>query len=238
MNMTYFITESITQEANVVKSNANKAIFWMAVQDADTQNRNKRIYPFNVLNGAINNCMTYVRNRCFYGELDHPIPTSDDQFNEVRQTTVLLKESSHIITDFQWKGKVLFGKFETLSNTPGKEALALVRDRTRIGTSMRGLAELERSPQGISYVKDPLHIISFDLVSHPSHQTAVIDEKDVKFESIVSDRKKKEMVFESNITERADNQLVCTEDGKCFLADYLDKLIEQKTVDFIKENWS
>lgn len=236
--MTYFITESIIQEANVVKSNASKAIFWMAVQDADSKNENKRIYPFEVLNKAVNNVMSYVRNRCFYGELDHPVPTNDDQFNEVRQTTVLLKESSHIITDFKWKGKVLYGKFETLSNTPGKELLALVKDRTRIGTSMRGLAELERTPQGVSYVKDPLYLVSYDCVSKPSHSNAVVDEKSINFENIIQDKSKREVIFESSINERADNQLVCTEDGRCFLADYLDKLIEQKTINFIKEKWS
>lgn len=236
--MAYFITESIIQEANVVKKNASKAIFWMAVQDADTKNENKRIYPYNVLNKAINNCMHLVRNRCFYGELDHPVPTSDDQFNETRQTTVLLKESSHIITDFQWKGKVLFGKFETLSNTYGKELLAILQDRARIGTSMRGLAELERTPSGVSYVKDPLVIITYDIVSKPSHTAAVTDEKAINFENIMNDRAKKEMIFESEMSEKADGQLICTEDGKCFLADYLDKLIEQKTVEFIKEKWS
>lgn len=234
--MTYFLSEqSIIQEANVVKENAKKAIFWMAIQDADNKNQNKRIYPYDVLNKAINNCMDMVNNRCFYGEYDHPVPQGNSSFDEVRQTTVLLEKTSHIITDFQWKDKVLFGKFETLSTKFGKELLGLLKDQTRIGTSMRGLAELERKDDA-SIVQDPLILITYDIVSRPSHLTATVDEKQVNFENVLQDDSRKELLFEHNLKEK-NNQILCDKDGTCYLADYIDKLIEQKTVEFVKENW-
>lgn len=235
--MTYFLTEQIVQEAKMVKENASKATFWMAIQDADSQNQNKRIYPSDVLNKAINNCMELVNNRCFYGEFDHPVPTGESTFDEVRQTTVLLEKASHIITDFQWKGKVLYGKFETLSTNFGKELLALLKDRTRLGTSMRGLAELQRR-DGVAYVQHPLVIICYDIVSKPSHMKATVDEKEVNFENVLQDDKRKELLFEHNMEKRANGQVICTKDGVCYMADYIDKLIEKKTIEFIKEKWS
>ena len=46
------------------------------------------------------------------GELDHPI--SD---NPIRQTTVLYKETSHIITEYGWEGNLLKGVVETTPYT-------------------------------------------------------------------------------------------------------------------------
>ena len=235
--MTYFLNEqTIIQEANVVKENAVKAIFWMAIQDADGQNSNKRVYPFDVLNKAVSNCMDMVNNRCYFGEYDHPVPQGNSSFDEVRQTTVLLEKSSHIITDFQWRNKVLYGKFETLSNFYGKELLSLLKDQTRLGTSMRGLAELERKGD-IAYVQDPLIIVTYDVISKPSHAIATIDEKEVNFENVLQNDSRKELLFEHNLKKKND-QMLCDKDGTCFLADYVDKMIEQKTVEFVKENWS
>ncbi|MCF7927442.1 MAG: hypothetical protein K9L74_07730 [Candidatus Izimaplasma sp.] len=233
--MTYFLSEqSIIQEADVVYEKPQKSVFRMAVQSADDENKNKRIYPYSTLNEAIKNCMPQVKSRSFYGETDHPIPSGNSDFDEIRQTTVLLKESSHIITDFEWRGKILWAQFETLSNRHGKDLVCLLRDRTRIGSSMRGLAELERK-NGMSVVQSPLIIITYDVVSSPSHQIARVDEREVTFESLTK-MNSKYIVNESmsGIREK-DSGLICTSDGVCYLPNYFDRLVETNIINFAKK---
>jgi hypothetical protein len=86
---------------------------------------------------------------------------------------------------------------------------------------MRGLAELERTARG-NYVKSPLTIISYDIVSRPSHSKAVIDERQVRFEDI------------RLLRENAHNNLICIGE-KCYLANHFDKLVQEGTIKFFKK---
>ena len=214
--MSYFLMEhcSILQEAEVAKNNSSKCVFRLAIQDADTINQNKRYYPRGVLEEGIRNCEPKINNRSFLGELDHPIPTG--RFDEVRQTTVLLSEVSHVIRDYEWRGNVLWAEFETLGTPKGQIAHNLIKERIGLGTSMRGMAELDRQPR-YNLVKGPLYIVTYDLVSNPSHKVAKVDEQQVRFE----------MVQESA------SKMVCI-NGQCYLPDYFDKLVETKVVNFMK----
>lgn len=215
--MSYFLMEQgILQEAEIVNTkDASKAIFRLAIQDADSINQNKRLYPRSVLEEGIRNCQTRIRGRAFLGEMDHPLPTGN--FDEVRQTTVMLSEVSHLVRDTEWRGNILFAEFETLNTPKGVIALNLIKDRIGLGTSMRGLAELERKPD-YNLVKGPLYIVTYDLVSNPSHQIAKVDAQHVRFESI---------------TENT-NGLVCV-NGQCYLPDYFDKIVETRMIKFFKK---
>jgi hypothetical protein len=230
--MTYFLSEqSILQEADVVHNKHSKCIFRMAVQSADDENKNKRIYPYSVLNESIRESLPSVKARSFYGELDHPIPSGNSDFDEIRQTTVLLKEASHIITDFEWRGKILWAQFETLSKGYGLNLFGLLQDRTTIGCSMRGLAELQRK-DGKAIVQSPLVIITYDIVSSPSHNIATVNEREVTFESMFYNNSN--VLCESNIKEN-NNGLICTKKGVCYLPNYFDKLVEKNIINFTKK---
>jgi hypothetical protein len=161
-----------------------------------------------------------MKRRAFYSELDHPIPSGNHQIDGIRQTTVSLKEVSHIVRGYDFKGNLLFGEMETTSTPNGNILLGLLRDKTGVGFSMRGLAELERQSE-CNVVKSPLTIIAFDAVSMPSHRSAVVDFNEMKFEH--------EVLFESP------SGLVCV-NGQCFLPDYFDKLVETKMIQFF-ERW-
>jgi hypothetical protein len=217
-----FILESaqpILQEAEIIKSDPAKAIFRMVLQTADEINQNKRIYPRAVLEEAMTDCDSRMKRRAFFGELDHPFPLGNDTFDGIRQTTVSLECISHIIRDYQFKGNKLVGELETSTTPKGKILLALLKDKTGIGMSMRGLAELERK-ENYNKVLGPLTIIAFDAVSMPSHQAAIVDFNEMQFESTL-------------ITESCG--LVCY-NGKCFLPEYFDKLVENKVITFF-EKW-
>ncbi len=214
------IEQSIFSEANIVKQTPSRAIFRCPIQTSDEVNQNKRLYPSSVLGEGMKSCESRMTRRAFYSELDHPLPTGNDQIDGVRQTTVALSNSSHIIRDYDFKGNVLVGEMETLSTDAGRQLFALLNDKTGVGFSMRGLAELERL-QDHNVVKSPLTIIAFDAVSMPSHRSAVVDFNEMKFEQKV--------LFEST------SGLVCM-GGRCFLPEYFDKLVETKMIQFF-DRW-
>lgn len=209
---------ALFQEAKVIKQGLGKAIFRCTVQTADDLNKNKRMYPHSVLSEAMITCKPRMKNRAFLSELDHPFPQGNQTFDQIRQTTVSLKEVSHLIRDYDWKGNHLVAEMETTSTPNGSILYGLLQDKSGIGFSMRGLAELERMPT-YNLVKGPLTIIAFDSVSQPSHQAAVVDFNEMTFESTM-------------LTESCGS--ICL-NGRCFLPDYFDKLIETKTINFFQK---
>lgn len=216
--MSHLIIESnILQEADIVKMGPSKAVFRMVAQTYDEVNQNKRMYPENVLKEAMKNCNDRMQKRMMTGELDHPLLTGSEQIDGVRQTTVLLKEASHLFRTYDWSGNRLILELETLTTYNGQQFFSLLRDKVTVGLSMRGMAELDVK-NNIKIVKSPLYIVTFDAVSNPSHKSAVVDFSEMKFESA------------HNLTESCG--VICTADGKCFLPEYLDKLIETKMIKF------
>ena len=213
------IEQSIFSEATIVKQTPSKAIFRCPIQTVDEVNQNNRLYPSSVLSEGMGNCESRMKRRAFYSELDHPIPSGNDQVDGIRQTTVSLKEVSHIIRAYEFRNNMLFGEMETTSTPNGAILLGLLNDKTGVGFSMRGLAELDRR-EDYNEVKSPLTIIAFDAVSMPSHKSAVVDFNEMTFES--------SMLME-------DKGLVCIGD-KCFMPDYFDKLIENKVIKFF-DRW-
>jgi len=214
------IEQQIFSEAKMIKETPSKAIFRCPIQTVDEVNQNHRLYPSGVLSEGMGQCDGRMKRRAFYSELDHPLPTGNDNVDGIRQTTVSLEKVSHIIRDYEFKNNTLVGEMETTSTPNGGILLGLLKDKTGVGFSMRGLAELERK-QDFSEVKSPLTVISFDAVSMPSHQAAVVDFNEMQFES--------HLLFESP------TGMVCL-NGRCFMPNYFDKLIETKMFQFF-DRW-
>lgn len=214
------IEQSLFSEANIIKQSPSKAIFRCPIQTVDEVNQNKRLYPSGVLSEGMGQCESRMRRRAFYSELDHPIPSGNDKIDGIRQTTVSLEKVSHIIRDYEFRNNTLIGEMETTSTPNGNILFGLLKDKTGVGFSMRGMAELERK-ETYSEVKGPLTIISFDAVSMPSHQSAVVDFNEMKFESY--------MLTESK------NGIICL-NGHCFIGDYFDSLVESKIITFF-DRW-
>jgi len=214
--MPSFILEgAIFQEAKIIKSDPSKAIFRCTIQTCDEVNQNQRLYPKPVISEGMEGCQSRMKRRAFLSELDHPLLQGNEEFDAMRQTTVSLAEVSHLIRDYDFKKNYLVAEMETLSTPKGGILLGLLRDKSGIGFSMRGLAELERGPD-YSTVKSPLTVIAYDAVSAPSHSAAVVDFNEMKFESCML---------------REQSGLVCI-NGRCFMPDYFDRLVETKCIDF------
>jgi hypothetical protein len=225
--MSKIIVEGATfQEAEVIKADSKKALFKMVCQTADEENQNHRLYPGKVLDEAMRNCRPRMKNRAFMGETDHPVPAGNEQHDGIRQTTVSLKEVSHIITDYEWQGNKLMAHFETTSTPNGYTILGLLKDGVGLGTSMRGMAELSHEGN-VKVVQSPLYIICYDLVSLPSHKAAVVDFSEMRFEA-------KRFLHESYSCNS--DGTICTPDGKCYLGSYFDKLVESRVITFF-DKW-
>lgn len=218
-NSSLIIESAVFQQPEIVSQKPNKVIFRIQLQSCDDVNQNSRIYPRRVLEESMTECYKRMQNRAFLGELDHPGITGNDEIDGSRQTTILLKEASHIIRDFQFEGNKLYGEMESLQTPNGKILHSLLESRVGIGVSMRGMASLEKNREGNNVVQSPLVIIGYDAVSNPSHKESVVNFSEMKFES-------KSLISESSST-------VCF-NGKCYLPDYFDKLIETKVFQFYK----
>src|ERR1035437_4329544 len=197
----------------IKKYTDGKIIFEAYLQEADTKNQNKRVYPRNVLDVAMKKIQAKIDKRGFLGELDHPI--SEDQ---VRQTTVMYKEVSHIIREWGWDGNLIRGVVETTPySSNGKILSGLIMDRVPVGFSLRGLADVEDRTT-FQEVLAPLIIISYDSVSEPSHNSATIQE--IRNEHVV--RRSEER-----------RQLICCSNGKCYLPNYFDELVERRIIKLV-----
>lgn len=216
------IENTIFQEAEVVKTTPTKAIFRMTMQTCDEVNQNKRLYPKPILEEGMANTRERMYRRSLLGEMDHPIPTGNETFDGIRQTTVQLKEVSHLIRDYQFEGNILKGELETTSTEQGRNFFGLLKDKIGVGLSMRGLGEIERE-NDINIVKGPLYIITFDAVTLPSHKSAVVDFNEMRFESL-------------NVIHESSCGVICTPGGQCYLPNYFDKLIESKIIKFF-DRW-
>lgn len=220
MSSNLIIESSVMTEAQIIKQSPTKAIFRCPIQTVDEVNQNHRLYPSGVLKEGMGSCDGRMKRRAFYSELDHPLPTGNDNVDGIRQTTVSLEKVSHIIRDYEFRNNTLVGEMETTSTPNGNILFGLLKDKTGVGFSMRGLAELERK-QDFNEVRSPLTIIAFDAVSMPSHKSAVVDFNEMQFEQKV--------LFESP------SGLVCM-NGRCFMPDYFDKLVETKMITFF-DRW-
>ncbi len=209
---------AVMGHAEKVKQYTNgKVRFNTILQTCGDTNQNKRMYPLDVMQDSVARISQTVKNRNLMGELDHPISS-----NQTRQTTVLYKECSHIITALEFRGDELWGELETTPYTDnGKIMSGLVLDKVAIGFSLRGLADLEDNG---SYQKvlPPLIIITWDCVQQPSHKRASIQE--VHEEQLVR------VVNESK-------NLIETNKGICYLPNVFDNLVENKIVNLYKRYW-
>lgn len=157
-----------------VSSNGSTVVkFRGKFQEADAVNKNKRSYPFDVLDTNVKSLMECISSGGLIGELDHPT-----------DSIVHFTNASHKITKLWWEGKTLMGE-GTILNTPhGKILKALINDGVRVGISSRGVGNGKVNEDGILVIGESYKLITFDAVADPSTSQA-FQEKVVSKESII-----------------------------------------------------
>jgi hypothetical protein len=126
-------------------------------QEAEAVNKNKRMYPYDVLDESVHRLQECIRNRRLVGELDHPT-----------DSIIHFGNASHVVTKLWWDGNVLMGEGEILSTPSGKVLKALIDDGVSIGISSRGVGNGKVNEDGILVIGESYKLITFDAVADPS----------------------------------------------------------------------
>ena len=126
-------------------------------QEAEAINKNKRMYPFGVLDENVKKLQECVKNRGLIGELDHPT-----------DSIIHFEKASHVITKLWWDGNVMMGEGEILNTPHGKILKSLLNDGVRIGISSRGVGNGKVDENGILVIGESYKLITFDAVADPS----------------------------------------------------------------------
>ncbi len=242
----YIFVESTTmttvpQNTSSSKRNGNLR-FEACIQTAGDINRNKRRYSRPLLGESVDRIMPRVHDGSFVGEMDHPVDT-----NPVRQTTCLYKECSHRFVEMGWDGNKLIAVVECLRTPNGNILRNLAEDGIPVGFSFRGMGDLRMVNEGgkqVNEVVGPLHTVTWDAVSYPSHAQATM----IKItEGVVRQIHSNvgigcQSLSESmsciihdanNINENDD--LICTSEGVCYLPNQFDKLVEQRVITLVSK---
>jgi len=140
-------------------------------QKCDDSNANGHKFPKRVLMAAVNEIADEVESRHLVGELDHP-----DDINDVnRIATIALKNVSHVITKLAMDGNYVVGRFETIDTPNGNILATLLREKLKVGVSIRAITD-----QDISYGLDSVDtineftLITYDAVHNPAYSDAYV----------------------------------------------------------------
>lgn len=160
------LIESATTKGRLVK-------FRGKFQEAEAINKNKRMYPYDVLDENVNKLQESIKERRLVGELDHPT-----------DSIIHFANVSHVVTKLWWEGNVLMGEGEILNTPHGKVLQALIEDGIKIGMSSRGVGNGKVNEDGILVIGESYKLITFDAVADPSTFSAFQEKVVSKDESV------------------------------------------------------
>jgi len=134
---------------------------------ADTPNRNGRMYPRSVMESAVGKYIEEMvsKNRAV-GTLGH------EESPKISEHKISI---SHLITDLRFEGNDVWGKAKVLETASGKELKALIEGGVSFGCSSRALGSLKEGANGIKVVQDDFTISCVDAVLQPSGMSCWVD---------------------------------------------------------------
>jgi hypothetical protein len=131
---------------------------------AESKNRNGRIYPQMVMEKAVGKYVKdQVNTKRAVGELNHP-----------DGPTVNLDKVSHLIQRLNIEGKNVMGKALILDTPNGQIVKGLLEGGVKLGVSTRGMGSLEQR-NGAMYVKNDFILNTIDIVQDPSAPAAFVN---------------------------------------------------------------
>lgn len=131
---------------------------------AETKNRNGRVYPFDVLSREVDRYNNeYVSKNRAFGELGHP-----------DSPTINLDRVSHMITNLKPDGNNIIGKAKIMDTPNGKIVKSLLDGGASLGVSTRGVGSLKPA-NGYQLVQDDFKLATAaDIVADPSAPNAFV----------------------------------------------------------------
>ena len=132
---------------------------------AETKNRNGRLYPLNILTKEVTRYnKELVEKKRAFGELGHP-----------DGPTVNLDRVSHLIEELYPDGKNIIGKAKILDTPNGKIVKELLNAGAKLGVSSRGMGTLEKRENANYVGKDFYLATAGDIVADPSAPEAFVE---------------------------------------------------------------
>jgi len=161
------ISEFTDQHIEVIteaKDGKKKYIIEGVFAQANAKNRNGRVYPMEVMEGAIGKYNdTQVSKGRAVGELNHP-----------EGPTVNLDKVSHKIEKLQFEGNDVMGKATVLDTPMGQIVQGLLEGGVQLGVSTRGMGSLMQQ-NGAMVVKNDFLLNAIDIVQDPSAPSAFVN---------------------------------------------------------------
>ena len=131
---------------------------------ANTKNRNGRIYPTEVMESAVGKYVgDQVSKGRAVGELNHP-----------EGPTVNLDKVSHKIESLDMKGNDVVGRATILETPMGQIVKGLLDGGVKLGVSTRGMGSLENRGNAM-VVKPDFLLNAVDIVQDPSAPSAFVN---------------------------------------------------------------
>jgi hypothetical protein len=151
----------------IIEANENgkkKYIIEGVFAQAETKNRNGRIYPMAVMEKAVGKYVgDQVSKGRAVGELNHP-----------EGPTVNLDKVSHKIESLDLKGNDVVGRATILETPMGQIVKGLLDGQVQLGVSTRGMGSLQNN--GAAMVVKPDFILNaVDIVQDPSAPSAFVN---------------------------------------------------------------
>ena len=132
---------------------------------ANTKNRNGRIYPQDILQKEAKRYNTeFIEKKRAFGELGHP-----------DGPTVNLERVSHMIEELVEVDQNFMGRAKILDTPYGKIVKNLIDEGARLGVSSRGMGSLKPTKGGIQEVQGDFYLATAaDIVADPSAPDAFV----------------------------------------------------------------
>ena len=151
----------------IIEANENgkkKYIIEGVFAQAETKNRNGRIYPMPVMQSAVGKYVDdQVSKGRAVGELNHP-----------EGPTVNLDKVSHKIESLDIDGKDVVGRATILETPMGQIVKGLLDGKVQLGVSTRGMGSLQNNGNAM-VVKPDFILNAVDIVQDPSAPSAFVN---------------------------------------------------------------
>lgn len=150
----------LVEAAELAKSPLPKGVigrFRGKFGEVDRPTNNGRVYGRDVMEREIKRLQEDVGARGCFGELDHP---ADGRTK--------LGRVSHIITRLELQGSNVYGEADIVNTQEGRDLLAIVEAKGRVGVSSRGIGTTEADMNGNKVVNQDYRLMTFDVVGEPA----------------------------------------------------------------------
>ncbi len=174
----------------------------------DRPTANGRIYPRQIMEREIAKLQKKIEAGMLYGELDHPdTPKVELPHISHRITKLVIDDKGYII-----------GEAIVLNVPAGNIIKEILQTGGKVGISSRGIGTVDKIEEGKYVVNENYQLITFDFVSNPAVEDAVISEYDfAKINEALDNYPSSNLVVESETDEKI--QEVLTENSEAAIKD-------------------